>query len=174
MASTGCLDAEVTIGALPNEVKIRALGYAGDVDHLKQDARNGYSRLLRVPSEENISSSQRQVSTDSDGQLVRCVRMVQVLVQGRTHDGMRTIIENDLSNIHYGDLLPTKKVCIDTGDVQNAWVSVLHENLGLPNGWLQQFITLTSCGEAMVKVSNECPGLPTWCIFNQVCVYVND
>jgi hypothetical protein len=159
---------------------LKSHGVRVNVDSLKQEIKNGYCRLLRMPSaaaEERASPTSmnfRRLSDDDGQLLVRCVRIVRVVVKGRTLEGMRTLIENDLSNEDGDDLFPASKVRIDACEAQTAWVSVLHEKLGLPNNWLQQFLTLHSCADTTVRVSNECPRLPTWCIVDEAFVHVND
>jgi hypothetical protein len=141
---------------------LRPHGVRANVSILKQDIENGSSRLLRI------------ASSDGDGQLVRCVRVLRVIVKGRTVDGMRVLIENDPSNQGSTENpFPTSKINLDC-DLEVAWLGILKEKLGLPNNWISQFLSLESCKEATLKVSYECPGLPTWCIVEEANVRVND
>jgi hypothetical protein len=150
-------------------------------DLLKKEIKKGDCQLLRIPSEKWIAASasdaQRPKLSDIDYQLVRCVRIIRVIVNGKTTQGIRTLIEDHQDggqeNIDY---YPTAKVCINAGDAENAWPSVLHGKLGLSDPWLRQFVTMASCAETVadVQTSNKFPGLPTWYLVDEVTVNVND
>jgi hypothetical protein len=147
---------------------LRAQGIKVNVERLKQEIVNGDCRLLLVPTGTAASSS------ESDRELVRVVRTVRVVIKGRTVDGMRTLIEHDSSKEADVDKFPTARVSLNGFERDNVWVAILQDVLGLPGDWLMQFLTLHSCADSVVKISNELPGLPTWCIVEDACVQVNE
>jgi hypothetical protein len=146
-----------------------------NVDQLGTEIKKGDCMLLQVPGEKWISAAAGARLDGSlplkDFQLVRCVRLVRVMVQAYTTSGMRTLVEEGGDE---GIIFPTGKVSISAGDSKDAWALVLRSKLGLPDLWLRQFVSLACCGATTVEVnqSNKYPGLPSWYIVDEVTVKV--
>jgi hypothetical protein len=159
---------------------LKTYGLRLNSDLLKKEIKRGDCQLLRIPAEKWIAvpaSVIHRRTSNSDYQLVRCVRIVRVIVQARTTDGFRTLIEDHQGGTQDNlDHYPTAKVGINAGDAENAWPSVLHSKLGLPDPWLRQFVTMASFAEtvAEVQTSNKFPGLPTWYLVDEVTVNVSE
>jgi len=165
---------------------LRAHGIKLNVDHLKKEIKRGDCQLLKISQKKTGSetpvhmtrtrSASSGRSGDGEEQVVRCVRIVRVVVASKTINGIRTLIDGDPAKKESGDHFPTGKVGMSAGAAETAWLLVLHDKLGLAVDWLQQFISVKSCAETVVEVqtSNKFPGLPTWYIVDEVNVRVNE
>jgi hypothetical protein len=158
--------------------RLKGHGIKLNVDQLRKEIKKGDCQLLKIPCKEmqKIRSSGSGRSSEGEDQVVRCVRIVRVVVTGKTVNGLRTLIDGDPAKKESGDHFPTGKVMMSAGAAENAWLLVLHDKLGLAVDWLQQFISVQSCAETVVEVqtSNKFPGLPTWYIVDEVNVRVQD
>jgi hypothetical protein len=156
------------------EENLSSHGIRVNADQLRKEIKKGDCQLLKIASPP--SGSQRSKYSSSEPEVVRCLRIIRVVMHARTNYGMRTLVEDHESKSEDVDHYPTAKVSMDAGDAESAWPSVLQSKLGLPDPWLRQLVTLSSCAETVVEVqaSSSFPGLPTWYIVDEVIVNVNE